>query len=301
MIVGQISMLFILIGIGWIIQKTNLLEKEFSKGLSTFILYVSLPALIIKSMNYEFNLELMENSFILLIGGFLFYAIAYIIAKILGRLLKAKEPQLGIYEFIMIFGNVGFMGYPVVKILFGDLGIFYAAMFNLSFNIYIWTVGIYLIRKGEGHKFSFKLLVNPGTISLLIGLILFISSINLPQVVMDVLGSIGGTTTPLSMITIGMILGKGENKIWVFPWKLWIAALVRLLVLPLLCFVILKFVSFPKMIETIMIILTGMPTAALCAIFANKYESDYQLASRGIMMTTFLSMFTIPILIYLQS
>lgn len=301
MIVGQISMLFILIGIGWIIQKTNLLEKEFSKGLSTFILYVSLPALIIKSMNYEFNSELMENSFILLIGGFLFYAMAYIIAKILGGLLKAKEPQLGIYEFIMIFGNVGFMGYPVVKILFGDLGIFYAAMFNLSFNIYIWTVGIYLIRKGEGHKFSFKLLVNPGTISLLIGLILFISSINLPQVVMDVLGSIGGTTTPLSMITIGMILGKGENKIWVFPWKLWIAALVRLLVLPLLCFVILKFVSFPKMIETIMIILTGMPTAALCAIFANKYESDYQLASRGIMMTTFLSMFTIPILIYLQS
>lgn len=301
MVVQQIGMLFLLIGIGWIIQRKKLLESEFSKGLSTFILYVSLPALIIKSMNYKFDPELMKNSMILLVSGILFYPIAYGVSKLVAKILNTKEPQLGVFEFMMIFGNVGFMGYPVVKILFGDLGVFYAAMFNFSFNLYIWTLGIYLIRKGEGHKLSLKSLVNPGTVSLAIGFLLFLTSIQVPVVIAKVLESVGNTTTPLSMIVIGMLLGSGKDGNWIKSSRLWLASITRLLAIPIMSWGILYFMPFPQIVKTIIVILTGMPTAAMCAIFANKYESDYQLASRGVMMTTLLSMITIPILIYIQS
>lgn len=297
----QIFVLFMLIGIGVVLQKSKLVGEEFSKGLSTFVLYVSLPALIIKSMNYEFDAELMKNSIILLLSGIVFYPIAYTIARLIGKSFKLDDRKLGVYEFLMIFGNVGFMGYPVMKVLYGDIGIFYAAMFNFSFNLYIWTLGVYLINKGNLKKISAKLLINPGTIAVSLGFVLFGLSIKLASVLDLVLESLGNTTTPLSMIVIGLILGTSKGIAWIKNWRLIVSSGVRLLFIPLVVLVILYFVPISHMLKGFIFILTGMPSAALAAIFSHKYGADHKLASRGILITTFLSLWTIPLLIYIQS
>ncbi|MCT4663438.1 MAG: AEC family transporter [Tissierellales bacterium] len=297
----QIFMLFILIGLGVVLQRSKLVSAEFSKGLSTFVLYVSLPALIIKSMNYEFDPELMINSIYLLVSGILFYPLAYIVAKLVGKLLNVGEDKLGVYEFLMIFGNVGFMGYPVMRVLYGEIGIFYAAMFNFSFNLYIWTLGVYLIKKGSGEGVSARLLINPGTLAVSLGFALFGFSIQLPRVLQLVLESVGGTTTPLSMIVIGMILGTSSGFKWIKNWRLILSSVIRLLIIPLLVLGIVWFVPMPSMLKGFILILTGMPSAALAAIFSHKYGADHELASRGILLTTFLSLWTIPFLIYIES
>lgn len=297
----QIFMLFILIGLGVVLQRSKLVSAEFSKGLSTFVLYVSLPALIIKSMNYEFDPELMKNSIYLLVSGILFYPLAYIVAKLVGKLLNVGEDKLGVYEFLMIFGNVGFMGYPVMRVLYGEIGIFYAAMFNFSFNLYIWTLGVYLIKKGSGEGVSARLLINPGTLAVSLGFALFGFSIQLPRVLQLVLESVGGTTTPLSMIVIGMILGTSSGFKWIKNWRLIVSSVIRLLIIPLLVLGIVWFVPMPSMLKGFILILTGMPSAALAAIFSHKYGADHELASRGILLTTFLSLWTIPFLIYIES
>jgi predicted permease len=297
----QIFMLFILIGLGVVLQRSKLVSAEFSKGLSTFVLYVSLPALIIKSMNYEFDPELMINSIYLLVSGILFYPLAYIVAKLVGKLLNVGEDKLGVYEFLMIFGNVGFMGYPVMRVLYGEIGIFYAAMFNFSFNLYIWTLGVYLIKKGSGEGVSARLLINPGTLAVSLGFALFGFSIQLPRVLQLVLESVGGTTTPLSMIVIGMILGTSSGFKWIKNWRLILSSVIRLLIIPLLVLGIVWFVPMPSMLKGLILILTGMPSAALAAIFSHKYGADHELASRGILLTTFLSLWTIPFLIYIES
>lgn len=297
----QIFMLFILIGLGVVLQRSKLVSAEFSKGLSTFVLYVSLPALIIKSMNYEFDPELMKNSIYLLVSGILFYPLAYIVAKLVGKLLNVGEDKLGVYEFLMIFGNVGFMGYPVMRVLYGEIGIFYAAMFNFSFNLYIWTLGVYLIKKGSGEGVSARLLINPGTLAVSLGFAFFGFSIQLPRVLQLVLESVGGTTTPLSMIVIGMILGTSSGFKWIKNWRLIVSSVIRLLIIPLLVLGIVWFVPMPSMLKGFILILTGMPSAALAAIFSHKYGADHELASRGILLTTFLSLWTIPFLIYIES
>jgi predicted permease len=252
-------------------------------------------------MNYEFDPELMINSIYLLVSGILFYPLAYIVAKLVGKLLNVGEDKLGVYEFLMIFGNVGFMGYPVMRVLYGEIGIFYAAMFNFSFNLYIWTLGVYLIKKGSGEGVSARLLINPGTLAVSLGFALFGFSIQLPRVLQLVLESVGGTTTPLSMIVICMILGTSSGFKWIKNWRLILSSVIRLLIIPLLVLGIVWFVPMPSMLKGFILILTGMPSAALAAIFSHKYGADHELASRGILLTTFLSLWTIPFLIYIES
>lgn len=298
-VLSQVSVLFILLVIGIVLRKKDILNDTLGKGISNLIVYATLPALLITSMNYEFSSEMLTNGLLILLIGPLVYIFVSLIALLYVKINKIENPAKGIYLFITIFPNVGFMGYPVVEVVFGKVGIFYAALFNLWFNILLWTLGVILVNTKEKKKIDFKMLLNPGTVSIAIGLILFLFSIKLPAPIYDSLDSLGSTTIPLAMIVIGSMLGESSVK-GVLKNKLLLGStFVRLILMPLPLLIVLSLLPLPNIVIGTVAIVMAMPSAANAAIFARRYDSDYQLASEGVFLSTLFSIVTIPGFIFI--
>lgn len=298
-IITQVSVLFILLLIGFILKKINIMTDELGKGLATLIIYVTLPSLIITSMNYKYSEEMFGNTIKIFIIGFLIYSVAIIIALIFTKAFKINNPQSGVYKMLIIFANVGFMGYPVVEVVFGKVGVFYAAFFNLWFNILLWTLGVLFV-SSDNKKINLKSIVNPGSVAIILGFTLFIFSIKLPDVLYIPLRKLGDSTTPMSMLVVGSMLGDAKFKEVFMNYKLFVVGFLRLIFIPTLLMIVMSKLNLPSIVKGVPIIIMCMPSAANAAIFSRKFDSDYRLASQGVFLTTLFSIFTIPLIISLM-
>jgi len=283
----------------------NIITDDLGKGLSTLITKVTLPALIITSMNYEFSREMFSNSMKILIVGFCTYLFMITLSIGFTKLFHTEEPQRGVYKFLIVFSNTGFIGYPIALAMYGEVGIFYGAVFNLLFNFFLWTLGVMLVTPlaadeasaGFFKRIKLKSLINPGIISVIIGFLLFLLSIKLPYVIYSPLKLVGNTTTPLAMMVVGALLGDAKFKEIFGNVRLFAVSGIRLIVIPLVLIFTLSMLNLPDIVVGIIAILSGMPSAANSAIFARIYDSDYKLASQGVFLTTLLGLITIPLML----
>ncbi len=302
-VLNQTIILFILIFIGFIIKKKSIITNQMIKDLSGLILNVTLPLMMITAMNYKFSLEMLNNSMLTLIYGIISYAIVIIIAIIFNKLLKPDEAQKGVYSFLIVFPNTGFMGFPILKAMFGDIGVFYGAIYNLLFNFLTWTLGVKYMTSyntiENKESTTLKNFINPGFISVFIGLLVFISPVKLPNIIYSPLKLLGDTTTPLAMLVAGAMLADIKISEVLGNKKLYILAVIRLLVAPISMILIFSIFKVPSIVKGVLVTLTGMPAAVNTAIFATKYNSDSKLASQGVFITTLLNILTAPLIIYL--
>ncbi|MFO7819393.1 MAG: AEC family transporter [Halanaerobacter sp.] len=308
-IFNQTLILFFLLMIGFIIRRLEIVDRHLNDNLTNLIIYVTLPALIINSMDYEFSLERLNQLGVVLVGSVFIFFIMIAVSWLVSSRLTQEGKERSIYRFILIFANVGFMGYPVVEVIFGQQGVFLATVYNLVFNLFIWTLGVLIMcnsQEGEKAKIDLSHLVNPGIISIGIGFLIFLFSLELPSSISHTLHLLGETTTPLAMIVVGNILAQVKIREIFSNLKLWLVTGVRLVLLPLLVLAILQGVtllipgfSFSPLLLGVLVVLTGMPAVANTAIFAQKFGSDEALASEGVFLTTLLSLVTIPLIVYL--
>ena len=302
-VLNQTMILFILIFIGFIIKKKNIITDQMTKDLSGLILNVTLPFMMIAAMNYSFSLEMLNNSMLTLVYGAISYGIVIVIAVIFNKVFKTNESQRGVYSFLIVFPNTGFMGFPVLMAMFGDIGIFYGAIYNLLFNLLTWTLGVkYMtIHNAAENKSSsgLKNFINPGFISVFIGLLVFISPVKLPNIIYSPLKLLGDTTTPLAMLVAGAMLADIKISEVLGNKKLYILTIIRLLLAPMSMLLVFSIFRVPSIVKGVLVILTGMPSAVNTAIFATRYNSDSKLASQGVFITTLLNILTAPLIIYL--
>ena len=295
----QVLILFILILIGYFIRYRNLIDKSFTSKLSNLVLSIFLPALIINSMQINFEPSIINKIIIIILLSFITYLISYLIAYSLKFIFKSDK-DIGVYQYAVMFSNVGFMGYPVVQSIFGSSALFYASIFNLPFNLLIMTLGVYLLCRGnENYDFSIKSFVNPVIVSILIGFILFIFRIKLPVFINDTLELLGDLTTPLSMLIIGSMLCESPAKECFLNKKLYLIVFIRLIFIPACIYFILKGIINDKLLLSIPVILTSMPIATNAAIMANKYKANESLASQLVFLSALLSIITIPFISFL--
>ncbi|RKD21916.1 hypothetical protein SAMN02745883_02163 [Caminicella sporogenes DSM 14501] len=304
----QVFVLFLLIVVGYVIKKLKIITNDMNRDISNLVLYVTLPAFIITAMNFSFSPDVLIKSGKLVIISFCIYAFIISLSYMFCKILNLKNKTRDIFQYAMVFSNVGYMGYPVTKAVFGDLGVFYAAIYNLPFNILVWTFGIFLMTRlkrrennhfVKGSKINLKLFINPGFVAVCIGFTLFLFSIKLPTPIFSTLRMLGGVTTPLSMLFIGSILADVKFSEIISDIKVYLLCMIRLLILPLLVLVILKILGFNDYLVAIPTIITAMPVAANAAIMASKYENDYKLASKAIFLSTMFSIITIPFIVML--
>ena len=167
----QVLILFILILIGYFIRYRNLIDKSFTSKLSNLVLSIFLPALIINSMQINFEPSIINKIIIIILLSFITYLISYLIAYSLKFIFKSDK-DIGVYQYAVMFSNVGFMGYPVVQSIFGSDALFYASIFNLPFNLLIMTLGVYLLCRGNTNYDFF--IIFPEQIFMLFSIIFYL-------------------------------------------------------------------------------------------------------------------------------
>jgi hypothetical protein len=296
--------LFAMLFTGFAVRKLGVIDQHTTKGLSALLIKVTLPALIFTSMQREFSPDLLRESFAITALSLGIYGLYFIIAIFIGSVLRCGKRDTGVYQFAILFPNVGFFGFPVLSSVFGEGSIFYAAMFNIPFHFFVFTLGVYLMTRGheEDAKFDWKLFLSPGIVATVAGFIFFILSLKLPSLIYDPVKLIGEVTIPLSMIAVGSMLTEVHHKELVAGWRVYFISIMRLVVLPGVVFLFVRMFTDNSMLISVPVVIAAMPVAVNAPLIAQEYKGNALLASRILFISTLLSLVTLPfVLMILQA
>ncbi|KAF0197191.1 MAG: auxin efflux carrier family protein [Bacillota bacterium] len=297
----QIFVLFIILVAGYIVRKLEVFDDRMTKGLSSLLLKLALPALIIDSLQQTYSPQLLRESGLILLISFVVYGASGGVAAFFPGILRSEQGELGVFRFSLLFSNVGFMGYPVVLAIFGQEGLFYAAIYNLPFNLLVFTLGIVVMTLGRGddkHSINWRMFVSPAVVSVLIGFSLFLLGLRLPGPIAQSVKMIGSLTTPLSMIIVGALLSSINAREIFSNWRIYAISTARLIFIPLLVWLSLRLFTDNVLLIGVPTIIAAMPAAANTAILAEEYSANPRLASQVVFISTLLSIITIPFVVY---
>jgi predicted permease len=296
MVADRIFILVLLIAAGYIALAAGVLDRHSTGRISALLINVTIPALIIVSMQVPFSPDRLANTeeMVLLTGAL--YVLSFAVAYLTSRALSREAAEQGVFQFAVVFGNVGFMGFPVIEAIYGPEALFFVAIFNLVFNILVFSVGIAMMTEGQREGFDPKMLANPGIAASIVGFLLFLGSIEIPSPFIDSLAILGDVTTPLAMIVVGALLATFPAREMVGNWRTAAVSAIRLLIVPVIFWFLARpFVTDP-LIFGVLITLAAMPVAANTVIFAEQYGSDSRLASQVVFVSTIGSLMTIPLI-----
>lgn len=283
---------------GFLCRRRKILNYHTDQVITQLMLYITLPALILYSLNTSLTLVILTDLFYLVMMSSFILTVSIFLAAWLRKKSRLPAKQKSVYEALIIFGNQGFIGFAIIYVLMGEEGIIYLTFFNIVYLILIWTYGIYLFTKNK-KKVNWKgLYFNPGIMSTLIGLAMMLLPFNWPGPLLATFESVGKMTIPLSMILIGSMLADMrwyELQTYSKNLYIWIATSCRLLLLPLLL-IIFIFFQIPYPLVVIAVLTSATPSASTISIYAQKFGGDPEFASFGVIVTTLLCMLTIPML-----
>ena len=297
-IINQMLVLFMVMIIGYIANKKKILDADMDKKLSSLILNITAPALILSSVvnrSKDGDPKLVVNMFILSI---ILYTILPLIGILLAKILNVPEEDRNLYQFMTIFSNIGYMGFPIIQSIFGNEAVFFAAIINLVFNVFCYSYGIYLLSNSNKLSFDIKKLINPGIIVSIIAIMIYIINMKVLLIIKETVSMIGPITTPLAMMLIGSSLAQIPIKEVFSEKKLYLYTFLKQIVIPIIFFLILRYFVTNELILGIVIITSAMPVGTIAIMFCNEYEGNINLASKSIFITTLSSVVTVPILVY---
>lgn len=294
-VINEIISLFLVALLGFYCGKKNIINEEFSNGLSRLLLDVTTPLLIIASFSFNYSPTIEENIF----KGFIYSFAIFILTPLLVSplLKKIEKSKRNILQFALVFSNCGFMGFPLAKSVFGDEGVIYASIFNMVFNIFVWTYGVMLFSEVKDFDGIKKLIKNPGILASIIGIIIMVFSIKLPLVLLDSIKMVGGITTPLSMLIIGSLLARAQIKKLIVDACLYYTSLIKLIIIPAVLYLTSILFKENTIVIKTLILMVAMPAGAMTTLFAEKFNSNKEYSALIVSFTTILSVITIPIII----
>lgn len=297
-IINQVVVLCIIMLLGLYGRKKEYIKEQTIKSLTDILMNITLPCLILSSFNVEFSRDLWENVKLIFMYSLIIHIFLILISKLF--FIKCDESKKKILRFVAIFSNFGFMGYPIVEGIYGKIGVFYASVFGIPFNIILLTYGVILFNKEGKHNFKMKdIVIQPGILFVLMGIFIFLFSIKLPDSINKTLNMVGAMTTPMSMMIVGASFAKTSVGSILKDFKLYYISFIRLLVVPFMIYLILKIIKADDHLLKLCVILEAMPAAAMTTVFAELYNSDRIFSAKCIFVTTVLSIFTIPLVITL--
>ncbi|WP_334352271.1 AEC family transporter [Companilactobacillus sp. HBUAS56257] len=297
-LINQIILMFGLMLIGVLINKLKFMHAQTSNDLTNVLLYVVSPCLIINAFEQPYSNDRIKQFLLAIIGVFLLYIIEIIIAKLVFGHLK-DENLKRIAQYGSIYSNAGFMGIPLISSLFGAKGVFFAVVSLAAFNIFSWTQGISLFK---GEKTDWKsILLNPNIIAIVLGALLFIFSIQIPNIPNQIIKYVGSVNTPLSMIVIGNSLANIKFTKDMLNKEIGLTILLRNLIFPIIGIFLLKLVGVTGIAFYTTIIMAACPVAGLVVLFTLQAHGDAAPAISAMSLSTILCLVTIPLVFALGS
>ena len=296
----KIAAIFAMTAIGFSASKTGILPAESKKYLSNLLLFITSPCMIIGSMTSQtLDAHTFELMIQIVAGSFVFFIAAMGISFLIVKLMRCDRDDAGVLMVIITAVNTGFMGFPVTKAIFGNTYFFLMVIQNIVLNIYLYSMMVYQMnygfRKKEGIKGMLMPMLNMCTYALIIGMVLMLLKVQLPDILADFINTIGDATIPVSMIVVGVQLSESSIRKMLTNKRLITASLCNVILIPVLTFLAVNWLPLAPESKLILIFAAAFPCAVVSTAIALKENRNAALMAEGVAMTTLLSMGTLPV------
>lgn len=299
-ILQQMVIIFLLIGTGMFLYRKKMLSENASKDLSGLIVNVTNPALLICSAFSDapkVSLKELGTAFLLYI---IVYAILILAGFLIPHLLRVPSKYHYVYQMLSVFGNVGFIGIPLASAVLGESSLIFVSIYNLLFNILIYTFGISTLQKASPDAachtgFSWEKCINAGTVSALVTVVFYLADFKIPVIISSTLSYAGRATTLLSMLVLGISVAQIHIKDIFRDPRLYGFTLLRQILIPIGCVVLLRPFVHNDLILHTMTLMLAVPAANMPLMLSTEMNLETETISQGIILTTVLSLITIPL------
>lgn len=295
-LINLFAKITLMMGLGFLLTKTGIMTEDMKKNLSKLLIEAVLPASILSSAFQPFHKEHFHGMLIVFGISILYYSVSLLIMILASKYLNKGWDFKSVFINLIVFANVGFIGFPLLNELFGKLGTLYGVPYNIAYVLFFFTIGVYLMELGN-KKSGKKKFINRIIIISVFSIILYLLPFRLPDFVGDTLSTIGGMMIPLSMMIIGWEIAEMNFTSVFTDIYSYIVSLLRLLVLPLIMIFILAFFKLDKTVATTIVLLTALPSGSLVVVLSGEKNCDTKLAARGVAQTTVLMLITVPALL----
>lgn len=287
------GLMFLCAVCGIVMKRRKILPDNAREVLTDLVMNLILPASIIHSFEMEFNMTVLKKFAVILIIA----AAAQVISMICANLFWNRQPKnlKAVFQYGTQVSNAGFLGLPVTEGVLGAEGLMYASVFLIPQRIVMWTAGIAYFTSSADWKGTFKKLAkNPCIIAVYIGFFLMLTQFQLPVMIENTLVKLAACTTPLTSILIGIMVADVDYRSLISP-MMFVLVFVRQLLLPGLVFLGCALLHIDPLLTGVSVLLVGMPVGSTAPILAAKYGGDYEFAGKCVILSTVLSLFTIPL------
>ena len=287
------GLMFLCAVCGIVMKRRKILPDNAREVLTDLVMNLILPASIIHSFEMEFNMTVLKKFAVILIIA----AAAQVISMICANLFWNRQPKnlKAVFQYGTQVSNAGFLGLPVTEGVLGAEGLMYASVFLIPQRIVMWTAGIAYFTSSADWKGTFKKLAkNPCIIAVYIGFFLMLTQFQLPVMIENTLVKLATCTTPLTSILIGIMVADVDYRSLISP-MMFVLVFVRQLLLPGLVFLGCALLHIDPLLTGVSVLLVGMPVGSTAPILAAKYGGDYTFAGKCVILSTVLSLFTIPL------
>lgn len=291
MVSSQVGTMFLMMAAGFGLVKAGKLTPEAVPQMTNLLLTVVLPCMLVDSLQIERTQALLD-----VMGyAFLLLAVLYVLYCLLtAPLFQRQPPATGkALRFGVLYGNVGFMGLPLIQMVLGEQAMVYGVINLIVFNLFNWSQGVVLM--GGRKQISLKQAVlNPGILGIIAAMLLFFCGITLPSMVGNAVNFLGSMNTPLAMVIIGAQMAQADWQAIFRNRSILLACLLKLVAMPLLTALVLYPLHPEPDLYCTLVLLAGVPTASITAMFAQRYGQDVATSAQLVTLTTLLSILTLP-------
>ncbi len=291
--------LFAMMLIGAWLKKRNIIDQNGKKCLTDLCINIVIPCNIFKSCLIKFNMTIFQACALLLLAAVIMQLLCLVLNAFIFN--RYQPQQKKVLQYCTIVPMSGFLGNPIAEGIYNEIGVLYTSIFLIPMRIIMWSVGTtYFVTNAEIDKKKVlkNVLTHPCLVAIYLGIFCMLTQIHLPKVITETVRYIGNCNSALTMFTVGTILADVKLST-IFNRDTTLFSILRLAILPALAFGLGSILQLDSTSLGISVLMTGMPAGATAAIFAARYNSDAPFATKCVVMTTLVSMLTLPVWCYL--
>ena len=299
-VAAQVCVLYLIAAVGFAADKTKIFTQADGKRLVDLLFNIILPIAIINTfLNMERTPEHVKG----LAVAFGLAVMSHLLGVGISCLTFRKTDKMirGIYHYATTFSNAAFLALPLAESVVGKEGVFYCSCYVAIFNVFAFTYGIHEISGGKAKINLKNLIVNPGSISVLIGIPLFLLQVQLPEILSNTMGRIAACNSPLAMIVFGTFFANCNFKNIFVKKEIFFISFLRLIFIPVTMLFVFKLIGVEGNMLTALTISASAPVATNTAMYSAKYDNDTALPSEIVAQTSVFGVITMPVIVALAS
>ncbi len=292
------ALLFLYMVVGVVVSKAGIITPKNRGALVRLLVDVCVPFMVLDAFNRTYTADELHACVVIMVMAVVLCAISGVLGFVLWRGQPARRRQ--VLQYATMFSNAGIAGLPVVLLVYGDIGVFYASMYLIPPRVIQWTLGISMFsgKMADFKTFVNKVLLNPVVVVVYIGFAMMLTGMTFDGVLGSAIENIGDVTAPVSMMLMGATLAAMDPRM-LLDRCVWLLTAVRLAVMPVISIVLLRALHVDVMTLSVCTTLLAMPAATNAATISERYGGDYVFASALVCVSTVLSIVTVPMITYL--